>query len=125
MHHWAKTLDECSSTQVIFLDFSKAFDTVPHNKLCLKLDNIGVRGNLLTWTRAFLSGRQQRVVVDGQHSEWSSVTSGVPQGSILGPLLFLVYVNDIGDGLSSSCRMFADDCTLYRKVKNKDDCARL
>ena len=77
---------------VIFLDFSKAFDSVPHQKLLLKTENIGVRGNLLRWIKSFLAGREQRVLIDGQSSDWTNVSSGVAQGSVLGPLLFLIYV---------------------------------
>ena len=89
------------------------FDSVPHQRLLLKLDNIGVRGNLLTWISGFLANRGQRVLLDGSTSEWNEVTSGVPQGSVLGPLLFILYVNDILTHLSSLARLFADDCTIY------------
>ena len=125
VHQWAKALDDRSSTHVIFLDFSKAFDTVPHKKLCLKLDFIGIRGKVLTWIESFLSNRQQRVFVDNHSFQWSSVSSGVPQGSILAPLLFLIYVNDISDNLSSPTKMFADDCTLFREIKCQDNCIEL
>ena len=125
VHHWANALDQRSSVHVIFLDFSKTFDTVPHLKLCAKLDNIGVRGNILSWIKAFLTNRQQRVCVDGRSSDWSSISSGVPQGSILGPLLFLIYINDITLSLNSKARLFADDCTLYRTVSSAEDCVLL
>ena len=92
-------------------------------KLCTKLDNIGIRGDILNWIRAFLSDRQQRVLLDSQCSEWTTVTSGVPQWSILG--LFLVYVNDISTNMSSETRLFADDCTLFRNVSCKQDCISL
>ena len=91
---------------VTFLDFSKAFDTVPHMKLCAKLDNIGVRGNILNWIKAFLTNYQQHVCLDGHHSDWTQISSGVPQGSILGPQFFLVYINDINTSLSSETRLF-------------------
>ena len=125
VHEWARSLDNRASTHVIFLDFSKAFDSVPHQKLLLKTENIGVRGNLLGWIKAFLTGREQRVLIDGQSSDWTNVSSGVPQGSVLGPLLFLIYVNDVGSGLCSSTRLFADDCTLYREVTSPRDCEQL
>ena len=125
VHQRPEALDDRSSTHVIFLDFSKAFDTVPHKKLCLKLDLIGIRGKVLTWIESFLTNRQQRVLVDNHSSQWSSVSSGVPQGSILGPLLFLIYVNDISYNLSSPTRMFADNCTLSRENKCRGDCVEL
>ena len=125
VHDWASSLDKRTSTHAVFLDFSKAFDSVPHQRLLLKLENMGVRGSLLDWFRVFLSNRHQRVLVDGYSSDWKPVTSGVPQGSILGPLLFLAYVNDIGDNLKSSVRLFADDCTIYKQVQKLSDCELL
>ena len=121
VHQWCEALNHRSSTHLVFLDFAKAFDSVPHCRLCLKLDNIGIRSPLLTWIKAFLTNRHQRVVVDGSFSTWAPVISGVPQGSVLGPLLFLIYINDIGDNLASTTKLFADDCALYREVNNAGD----
>ena len=121
-HEWTRPLDKRASTHVIYLDFSKAFDSVPHQRLLMKLECMGVRGNILRWISAFLSVREQRVLVDGQSSDWMQVTSGVPQGSVLGPLFFLVFVNDIDGGLTSSVRLFADDCAIFRVVSSKQDC---
>ena len=94
---------------------------MPHDKLVHKLEAYGIRGNLLTWVRNFLTGRKMRVVVDGEQSEETEVLSGVPQGTVLGPLLFLCHINDLPDCVSSIVRLFADDCLLYRTIKSQDD----
>ena len=107
------------------LDFSKAFDRVPHQRLLRKLHHYGVRGPLLSWTENFLTQRSQRVVIDGQSSDWVPVTSGVPQGTVLGPLLFLTYINDIPSGITSKLRLFADDCLIYRSISNITDSTEL
>ena len=125
VHEWAQNLDRASSTHVIFTDFSKAFDLVPHQRFLLKLESIGVRVKLLKWIESFLTNRRQRVLLDGCISEWTPVTSGVPQGSILGPLLFIIYVNDIPQTLSSPTHLFADDCAIYCKVSSQPDCQSL
>ena len=88
----------------------------------MKLDCMGIRGNILRWIEVFLSDREQRVLVDVQSSDWEKVTSGVPQGSILGPLFFLMYVNDINVELNSSVHLFADDCAVFREVTCVKDC---
>ena len=98
-----------------FLDISKAFDKVWHEGLLFKLERIGISGNLLSLLKSFLSNRFQRVVLNGQCSSWSSVLAGVPQGSILGPLLFLIYINDLPENLQSTVKLFADD-TLFSTV---------
>ena len=105
--------------------FSKAFDRVPHQRLLSTIEYYGVRGNTNRWIASFLRGRCQRVVVDGSSSGPSNVISGVPQGSVLGPLLFLLYINDIGDNLTSTLRLFADDCLLYREITCSEDTIRL
>ena len=106
---------------MVIMDFSKAFDTVPHNRLLLKLDRYGIRGNLLAWISNFLKCRAQRVVVGGEHSAWTDVVSGVPQGTVLGPLLFLAYINDLPNNLNSEVRLFADDCVVYHQIQNDLD----
>ena len=115
---WTRLLEDGQPIDTVYLDFKKAFDSVPHHRLLKKLQAYGVAGNLLRWIEAFLSGRKQQVVVSGCHSRWSPVTSGVPQGSVLGPLLFLTYINDIPDTVTSSIKIFADDTKVYRSVSN-------
>ena len=106
---------------IAILDFSKAFDVVPHHRLVMKLDYYGIRGPTLAWIRAFLSDRTQRVVVDGETSDSAPVTSGVPQGSVLGPILFLAFINDMPEMIRSKCRLFADDSILYREIRSPED----
>ena len=103
------------------LDFSKAFDKVPHHLLIEKLKYYNLNEDVVGWITSFLSDRTQRVVVDGYSSDESPVLSGVPQGSVLGPVLFLLFINDIADDLSSIVRLFADDCIVYRQINCRDD----
>ncbi len=117
LNYWHRSLDEGKVVDVIYLDFSKAFDTVSHQKLLEKLYSYGITGPILRWIEAFLTNRQQRVGVDGVYSNWSPVSSGVPQGSVLGPLLFLLYINDITDlNLSCYIKLFADDVKLFLEM---------
>ena len=100
-----------------YLDIAKAFDTVSHEKLFQKLGNYGIVGNLLGWLKSWLTNRVQRVRVNETFSEYAMVKSGVPQGSVLGPLLFLIYINDLPSAItSSSIQLFADDCKLFLSV---------
>ena len=106
----------------ILLDLSKAFDKVPNNRLLTKLHHYGIRGHTHDWISSFLVGRAQRVVLDGQSSSTTTVSSGVPQGTVLGPLLLLIFINDLP---SSTTRLFADDCLMYRRIKTPEDQAIL
>ena len=121
IHDMAKTINDNKSVHAAVLDFSKAFDKVPHKRLIIKLQYYGIRGPLLNWFESFLTNRSQTVVCDGKHSDPAQVTSGVPQGTVLGPLLFLLYVNDLPDNLKSSIRLFADDALLYGVISNEND----
>ena len=104
------------------MDFAKAFDKVPHRRLLYKLDYYGKRGSTHKWITSWLSGRFQKVVLDGQASDPVPVLSGVPQGSVLGPVLFLIFINDLPENIRSSVRLFADDCVLYRNIESPSDC---
>ena len=99
---WCLSRHSSKVSDVIFLDLSKAFDSVPHERLLLKLNRYGIDGQLYPWFRNFLINRRQRVEIRGSYSEWSPVISGVPQGSILGPIMFLIYVNDIPNIITST-----------------------
>ena len=103
------------------MDFAKAFDKVPHRRLLHKLDYYGIRGSTHKWISSWLSGRSQQVVLGGQASDPVPVLSGVPQGSVLGPILFLIFINDLPDNIKSSVRLFADDCVLYRNIHSLQD----
>ena len=116
-----KAFDCSSSLEVrgVFLDISKAFDKVWHDGLLYKLKRNGINGDLLKLIESFLSDRYQRVVLNGQTSKWNKITAGVPQGSILGPLFFLIYINDLLSQLYCSPKLFSDDTSLlYITLKN-------
>ena len=106
-------------TRSIFLDLSKAFDKVWHDGLLYKLESSGISGKLLALMRSFLVNRRQRVVLNGKCSNWETITSGVPQGSVLGPLLFLIYINDIVENVNCDIKLFADDTSLFQVVRGE------
>ena len=109
----------------VFLDISKAFDKVWHEGLLYKRKSIGISGELYNLLESYLSGRFQRVLLNGQSSSWKPVLAGVPQGSILGPLLFLVYINNLLNGLKSNAKLFADDTSLFIIVKDRNVSANI
>ena len=119
--NWTKSLDDRKDIDVIYFDFRKAFDTVPHERLLKKLYAYGIRGNVLSWIRDFLKERKQRVVLNGEESNWLDVTSGIPQGSVLGPILFLVYINDLPEVVHNAVKLFADDTKLYGNSCTDED----
>ena len=114
-------MDDGSAVDVIYLDFQKAFDKVPHQRLILKLKSHGMGNSIISWIEQWLADRRQRVVVDGEFSIWKSVLSGVPHGSVLGPILCLVYINDLEEGVTGKILKFADDTKLFRKTKEIGD----
>ena len=118
VHKIYEALEGGKEVRVVFLDISKAFDKVWHAGLLRKLEALGVQSPLLQWFESYLPNRQQRVVIEGQCSDWRTITSGVPQGSVLGPLLFLIYINDITDDLASLPLIYADDTTLFEIVED-------
>jgi hypothetical protein len=119
-NYFAEALDKKKDIQIVFCDISKAFDRVWHLGLEYKLKRAGIDGTLLLWFRNYLCNRKQRVVINGQHSSWNNIRAGVPQGSVLGPLLFLIYINDIVENVTGNIKLFADDTVLYIDVDNTE-----
>ena len=105
---------------VEYLNFQKAFDKVPHQRLLIKLKAYGIGESMINWIQAWLTDRRQRVIVEGEISNWKPVLSGLPQGSLLGPILFLIFINYLDDDLSSKVLKFADDTKVFRTDTDKD-----
>ena len=121
----AEGLSKGQQIDAILLDFAKAFDKVPHQRLMSKLDFYGIRGPTHKWIQSFLHTRKQRVLVEGISSDEADVISGVPQGTVMGPLLFLVFINDLPESVNSSVKLFADDCLIYRPIITPSDTTKL
>ena len=115
---WSALIEERKAFDLIYTDFSKAFDSVPHARLINKLKAMGITGNVLGWIKSFLTNRKQKVSVEGEMSLWTDVKSGIPLGSVLGPILFVVFLNDMPN-------MFADDAKVYREINQPCDHAAL
>jgi hypothetical protein len=114
-HHKGKQID------MIYLDIQKAFDSVGHLRLLPKLKGYGFEGEILQWIKSFLMDRKQGVLVNGQSSEWKDVTSGIPQGTVLGLVLFIIYMNDMPDRVTNILRMIADDSKIFTAVTDSAD----
>ena len=122
---WTDIIDNKGSIDVIYMDFMKAFDSVPHRKRLHKVKSYGIDGKIYSWLRDFLMLRKQQVVVNGTPSDKEDVISGVPQGSVLGPILFVIYINDLIDRVKSDVKIFADDTKLFRRIDDTSDCILL
>ena len=126
LNDFSRGLEDKSQTDVIFLDFAKAFDKVSHQGLLEKAYYYGIRGHTFKWIKSFPDNHSQQVVIDGHFSIDAKITSGVPQGSVLGPLLFLIYINDLPNCVQNSvCRLFVDDCILYQRIRTSQDSDKL
>ena len=113
INHWTTSLGQNIPVDILYLDFQKVFDSVPHYCLFVKLEAYGIRGKFLDWIKFFFVNHHQKVVLNGVSSNWSTVHSGAPQGSVLGPLLFIIYVNDIPSLIDSQILMFADGTKIF------------
>ena len=114
-------LDEGGGVDMVYLDYSKAFESVPHRRLLSKLKAYGLKDRVWEWIQDFLVGKTQKVTVGDANSDWTNVVRGVPQGSVLGPILFVLYINDMPENERSNVKMFVDDTKLYRHVLGDDD----
>ena len=116
LEEWTSLLQHNMDVGVIYLDFRKAFDSVPHHRLINKLEAYGIRGVIQCWITNFITGRKQRVALGGTISDWTPVLIGIPQGSVLGPTLFIGYINDLPSIVTCTCKLFVDDTKIYRQV---------
>ena len=121
LEDWAEALEFGYDIDVIYTDFAKAFDSVPHNRLLLKLQSLGIEGDVLKWIKYFFTGRRHRVTVDGELSDWVYVISGIPQGSVLGPTLFVIFINDMPAVARNCIKLFADDAKFYSTIRSEDE----
>ena len=121
LDEWTSEMDKGNYTDVNYMDFQKAFDTVPHTRLISKLKSFNIRNDLVNWIEAFITNRRQKVAENEKESNWHKITSGIPQGSVLGPLLFVPYVNDLPELTKSNTFLFTDDIKIFRAITNTND----
>ena len=125
MDEWTEIIDSGGYIDSVYMDFMKAFDKVPHRRLIGKMKSYGIGQTTINWVKNFLSERKQRVTVNGEVSACHDVTSGIPQGSVLGPILFVIYINDMPDCVEATAYLFADDTKIYKEVREKTKCGSL
>ena len=121
MHDIMQNFDSKQQTDLVILDFSNSFDTVTHKKLLFKLNEYGINDNINKWIQSFMMHRKQQVIVEGESSKPCSDDSGIPQGTVLGTLLFLCHIDDLPQRVTSKLRLFADDCLLYGSIHSPRD----
>ena len=114
---WTRMVEDGESIDIIYTDFAKAFDSVPHQRLLEKVRNFGITGNVHNWMKSFLSARKQGVCVEAELSSWACAKIGIPQVSVLGPTLFIIFINDMPDIVRSVCLLFAGDAKMFRSIK--------
>ena len=118
---WTEAIDNGKNVDCIYMDYQKAFDTVPHKRLLSKLHSYGISPQLIDWCRSFLLNRKQQVCVCGEYSKWHDVALGIPQGSVLGPLMFVIYINDLPEAVNCDMYLFADDTKIFNIISDKKD----
>ncbi len=121
LESWTSLLDKGRNIDIVYCDFQKAFDSVPHMRLLKKIENYGIRGQILKWIKSFLLDRRQKVRVNNALSDWTSVTSGIPQGSVLGPILFILFINDLPQAVNCGVEIYADDTKIFARASSKEE----
>jgi retron-type reverse transcriptase len=121
MDEWTKILEKGGKIDSVYMDFMNAFDKVPHRRLLHKMHRYKISEKVIKWVERFLSNRIQKVIVNGTESKCHHVTSGIPQGSVLGPMLFVIYINDMPEMVESSTYLFADDTKIFREIREEND----
>jgi hypothetical protein len=125
MNEWTEILDNGGSIDSVYMDFMKAFDKVPHKRLMQKMEWYDINNKTINWVRNFLTDRKQKVSVNGAESINHNVTSGIPKGSVLGHILFVIYINDMPDHVDTEAYLFTDDTKVYKEIKTQTDTTSL